>query len=73
MKDLFQYNKDVLRSHQVQGTVLSSSKAGREGQRTDSGVRAAAHQCLSQPGPWHHAAPTEQWGALLPLSLHNSL
>lgn len=73
MKDPFQFNKDVLRSQQVQGTVLSSGEAGREGQKTDSGVKAAAHQCLSQPSPWHRAAPTEQWGSLLPLSLHNSL
>lgn len=27
----------------------------------DGGVRAAAHQRLGRPSPWHLAAPTEQW------------
>lgn len=48
MKDPFQFNKDALRSHQLQGPVLSSARerpAERdrrqtvgEGQKTDSGV-----------------------------------
>lgn len=65
--------QEYIEVSQVQGTVLSSGDAGREGQMTDSGVSAAAHQCLSQPSPWHRAAPIEQWGSLPPLSLHVKL
>lgn len=54
----------------MQGTELSSGRGRREGQQTDSGVRAAACQCLSQPRPWRQAARAEQWGSLLLLSLH---
>ena len=84
MKDPFQFNKDALRSHQLQGPALSSARerpaerdrrqAVGEGQKTDSGRGTEDRQwCLSQPRPWHHAAPTEQWGSLLPLSLRDSL
>lgn len=65
MKDPFQFNKTVLRSHQVQGTALSLGRGWLGGRKT----RRWCQGC-SQPSPWHRAAPIEKRRCLHSLSPH---
>lgn len=74
MKDPFQCNKNVLRSHQVPGTELGSGRGWREGRQTDSGVRAAACQRLSRgPGVRLHGLHSGDLCSYCPLTWNHSV
>lgn len=76
MKDPFQFNKDALRSHQVQGTALSSAERDRRHtvvsgqQHTSVSVSRAPGIALHQLNSGHlcshcprttHSEPGELW------------